>query len=65
MNDYVDIGIFGKKGEIIYLEKHKVQGGENHFTISVDQVPAEVGIDPFNRLIDKDTKDHMRKVTKK
>lgn len=67
--DYIDIGIFteeevdGKKEEVeIYLQKHKITNINNKVTIIVDKKPIEVGIDPYNKLIDTKSDDNRRKL---
>ncbi|MDN3507204.1 MAG: M1 family aminopeptidase [Simkaniaceae bacterium] len=62
MDDYVDIGVFDEKGYTLYLEKHKAQSGENVFHIQVERMPHKAGVDPINKLIDKDPKNHLVKV---
>jgi ABC-2 type transport system permease protein len=68
MNDYIDIGIFEKgateKNSLeLYNKKHKIKSGLNTFEIIVDKEPYEASIDPYSKLIDKDTDDNIRKVT--
>ena len=65
--DYIDIGIFGKeeidgkkKETILYLKKHKITTINNRIELTVDQKPTEVGIDPFNKLIDINSNDNRR-----
>jgi ABC-2 type transport system permease protein len=65
--DYIDIGIFGeedidgkKKETILYLKKHKITTINNRIELVVDQKPREVGIDPFNKLIDINSNDNRR-----
>ncbi len=67
--DYIDIGIFtkedldGKKKEKeLYLKKHKVTAINNKVTIIVDEKPNEVGIDPYNKLIDTSSDDNRREL---
>ena len=67
--DYIDIGIFGeeeingKKKEIeLYLMKHKIITINNKVTIIVDQKPTQVGIDPYNKLIDTDSRDNRKRL---
>ncbi len=69
LQDYVDIGIFGeeeidgKKKEIeLYLKKHKVTQINNRISIIVDKKPVEVGVDPYNKLIDTQSGDNRRKL---
>lgn len=67
--DYIDLAIFGKsdekgvEGKILYLQKVKISQIENDFTIIVDEEPMEVGIDPYNKLIDTRSIDNRKKVT--
>jgi ABC-2 type transport system permease protein len=72
LNDYIDVGIFaageedGKsKEKVLYLQKHKISQIENKFTITVNERPKEVGIDPYNKLIDRNSDDNRRKVEEK
>jgi len=44
------------------MSKHKITDIENEFTIVVDKEPTEVGIDPYNKLIDANSGDNRRKV---
>ncbi len=69
LSDYIDVGIFteeeidGKKREkILYLKKHKITSIYNKITLVVDEKPIEVGIDPFNKLIDTQSEDNRKKI---
>jgi len=67
--DYIDIGIFaedededGEMKEVeLYLKKYKITEINNKITIIVDRKPAEVGVDPYNKLIDTSSDDNRRK----
>jgi len=61
MNDILDIGVFDKDGNILYLKKHLVKSGENTFEVIVDKIPFKGGIDPINKLIDKVSDDNLIK----
>jgi len=68
LNDYVEVGVFGEqtvKGKVkekeLYLKKHKITQIDNKFVIIVDEKPVEVGIDPYNKLIDTNSNDNRRK----
>lgn len=66
-NDYIDIGVLAKNGKddkVLYLKKHLVHSGENTFEIIVDQKPEYAGIDPMNKLIDRDSDDNRIVVEK-
>ena len=68
--DYIDIGVFaeeedeeGKMKEIeLYLKKHKITEINNKLTIIVDKEPIEVGVDPYNKLIDTNSNDNRRRL---
>ncbi len=67
----IDVGVFSKSLEDVYrgdehvivLEKRTVKSDENTFTFTVDETPVEVGIDPYNTLIDRVIDDNVRTVT--
>ncbi len=69
LEDYIDVGIFtkeevdGEKREVeLYLQKHKITQVNNKVTIIVDKKPTEVGIDPYNKLIDTQSEDNRQKL---
>ena len=70
LDDWIDVGVFGEtRGEgasveptVLYLEKHRVTEAEPTFEIVVDQKPARAGIDPFNKLIDRNSRDNLKSV---
>jgi hypothetical protein len=67
LHDLIDIGVFnGKKDEekTLYLQKEWLTQPEQTFEIVVDQMPTMAGIDPFNKLIDRDADDNWISVTK-
>ena len=53
------------KDSLIYLQKHKITQEENSFTLTVGAEPVKAGIDPINKLIDRNPKDNMKSVTEK
>jgi len=66
MNDFVDIGVFVGRGLEeceLYLQKHRLTGGEATFEIVVDERPTRAGIDPYNKLIDRVSGDNVVAVT--
>jgi ABC-2 type transport system permease protein len=69
LEDYIDVGVFteeevdGAKEEVeLYFKKHKITNIYNKVTIIVDSKPTEVGIDPYNKLIDTQSEDNRRKL---
>lgn len=59
MNDFIDVGVFNAKGELLDLKKTKVHSGLNRFKIRVNQRPVKAGIDPLNKLIDRVPDDNL------
>jgi ABC-2 type transport system permease protein len=64
-NDWIDIGVFAKNekhqnsfGEMIYLKKMKISDKQQKIELIVDKEPYMFGIDPFNKLIDRDAGDN-------
>jgi ABC-2 type transport system permease protein len=67
VNDLVDIGVFtGSKDQEkpLYFQKHWVHDGRQTFDIVVDQMPSRAGIDPLNKLIDRNGDDNEMDVSK-
>ena len=66
LEDYIDIGIFGEDDDEneteLYLKKHKISSIHNKVSIIVDKEPKEVGIDPYNKLIDTNSEDNRKKI---
>jgi hypothetical protein len=63
IDDWIDVGVFGEdESDVLYLEKHHVTEPEMTFTVVVDQAPARAGIDPYNKLIDRDSDDNVSSV---
>ena len=66
IHDYVDVGVFsGKKGEEtpLSVRKEKITGGQQTFTFVVKELPTRAGIDPYNKLIDRNLDDNSMDVT--
>jgi ABC-2 type transport system permease protein len=67
LDDYIEIGVFsGKKDEEkpLYLKKEKISEEHKTYVITVDEPPTLAGIDPYNKLIDRNADDNMIDVTK-
>jgi ABC-2 type transport system permease protein len=65
MHDFVDIGVLDESGHYLYLQKHKIENDETELTLTVDKLPAQAGIDPLNKLIDRNPDDNLIKVGKR
>ncbi|MGF7023280.1 M1 family aminopeptidase [Sphingobacterium sp. HSC-15S19] len=67
--DYIEVGVFsdkkskdGNKRQELYLKKHKIDRINNTITLIVDQKPEQVGIDPYNKLIDIESDDNRKEI---
>jgi len=64
----IDIGAFeknpdeAKPGEDpeIYLKKHRINQQETTITLLLDKRPTHVGIDPYNKLVDRNSEDNVK-----
>ena len=67
LHDLIDIGVFkGKKDEEkpLYLKKQWLPQPTQTFEIVVDEPPTRAGIDPYNKLIDRNSDDNTVDVEK-
>ncbi len=69
--NYIEIGLFGEDitseedvplKNPYYLERKWLQPGENTFTIVTDQKPVKAGVDPYNKLIDRNSNDNLKAI---
>ncbi|GAA4371525.1 ABC transporter permease/M1 family aminopeptidase [Hymenobacter koreensis] len=66
--DLIDIGVSArKKGKggtyedvPMVMEKRRLKPGQNRFEFTVPQKPDRVGIDPFNKLVDRNPDDNTK-----
>ncbi len=69
INDWIDIGIYGKnkagKDSLIYLRKHKVNQKETTYSLTVKTKPLKAGIDPLHKLIDRHSNDNTKGLVRK
>src|SRR5262249_57895046 len=70
LDEPIDIGVFArgasgkeKDEKVLLLEKRAVVDGDGTVTLTVDELPYEVGIDPYNKLIDRVPDDNRTRVT--
>src|SRR5206468_9394312 len=66
LDDWIDIGVFGERdpkgpseGRLLAMEKRHVDSASATFEMVVDQAPKKAGVDPFNKLIDRDPDDDL------
>jgi ABC-2 type transport system permease protein len=60
VNDLIDIGVFGEKEKVLFSEKRRITRPLQTFEIVVGEKPVKAGIDPFNKLIDRNPKDNVK-----
>jgi ABC-2 type transport system permease protein len=66
LNDRFDVGIFSMspddakaKDHVLVFQKEMIQSGENKFSFEVKQLPKFAGIDPYIKMIDRNSDDNM------
>ena len=67
MHDLVDIGVFTGPRETekpLYLQKQWISGGRQTISVVIDRMPSRAGIDPYNKLIDRNADDNETDVNK-
>ncbi|NNF46831.1 MAG: hypothetical protein HKN69_08680, partial [Desulfofustis sp.] len=75
LSEMIDIGLFldnpdelsggeeaSAESRLVYLQKHEITGGENVIKVIVPEKPLYAGIDPFIKLIDRDSADNIIKL---
>jgi ABC-type transport system involved in multi-copper enzyme maturation permease subunit len=60
VNDLIDIGVFAEKEKVLFSEKRRITKPKETFEIVVGEQPVKAGIDPFNKLIDRNPKDNVK-----
>ncbi len=65
MNDLVEIGVFGEGkngalGELLYLERQRIVSGKQTIRVVVSQAPVRAGIDPYDKVLDRERGDNVR-----
>ncbi len=64
----IDIAVLGEEDEatkqpaVLYMEKQRIMLQTQSFTVQVPTRPVSVGIDPFNKLIDRNPDDNTRRL---
>ena len=66
----IDIGVFARGADgkeahekVLLLEKRQIADGDSTITVTVDAEPYEAGIDPYNKLVDRNSGDNRKRVT--
>ena len=64
IHDLIDIGVLDTDGKFLYLQKHEITKDSEDLTLTVDRQPAQAGIDPLIKLIDRNPDDNTTAATK-
>ena len=49
--------------DILNSKEKRIDQAESQFTVNVNRQPASVGIDPFNKMIDRNSDDNVTRVS--
>ncbi|NQZ86524.1 MAG: hypothetical protein HRT54_02965 [Colwellia sp.] len=60
--DITNSGTSQEDGNILYLKKHRIKDGKNIITLIVSKKPLFAAVDPFVKLIDRDSNDNIFKL---
>ncbi|MEO8217042.1 MAG: M1 family aminopeptidase, partial [Acidobacteriota bacterium] len=66
IHEAIDIGVFGEEGPkkketVLFFAKRPISSGKQTFEVVVDRKPVKAGIDPYNKLIDRNPDDNVKK----
>jgi len=65
VHDWIDVGVRDSSGKFLYLQKQKIDQKHVEVDVTVNGVPARAGIDPLDKLIDRNPEDNVVSVEKK
>lgn len=65
MDDWVDVGVLGEKSDqgqnkVLLLEKKRITEPKMQFEFTVNEPPKKAGIDPLNKLVDRNPDDNTK-----
>jgi aminopeptidase N len=71
MDEAVELGVFTaepgrrefRSSDVLVLERRRIESGRLHVSLVVDKAPVWVGIDPYNKRIDRNSEDNLAKVS--
>ncbi len=58
-DDWMDVGALDEEGSALHVEKRKVRSGRSELSFHVAARPSRVGIDPLNKLVDRNSQDNV------
>ena len=69
LDDFIEVGVFARAAgasereeRALYLERQRITQPRGTITVTVDAMPYEVGLDPYNKLIDRLPDDNRKTV---
>ncbi|MEM7356217.1 MAG: M1 family aminopeptidase, partial [Acidobacteriota bacterium] len=70
LDDWIEIGVFGETQDggrreetVLLLEKRHITDEDVTFELVVDEKPVRAGIDPYNKLVDRNSDDNVKRVS--
>jgi aminopeptidase N len=71
LDEPIEIGVFTEEpgdkdfdaGSVLLFERRPVRSGTQEWTLVLDREPVWAGIDPYNKRIDRNAEDNLKKVT--
>ncbi len=58
LNEYIQIGLYNKNDELISIHKHLVQKTDTMISITVEEQPSKIVLDPNLLILDKNLRDN-------
>jgi ABC-type transport system involved in multi-copper enzyme maturation permease subunit len=69
MDDLVEVGVFAERagnsgglGDTLYLKQHRIRSGKQTITVVVPRRPAQAGVDPYRKFIERERDDNVAAV---
>jgi len=70
LNEAMDVGVFTApvgegafdRRDVVLFEQRPIRSGTQKLTVVVNREPTHVGVDPYNKRIDRDSDDNVRSV---
>ena len=60
--NYIDIGVYKNKNTLQYVQRYKLKQGVTKMTVTVNEAPYKVAVDPKMLLIDRKLSDNEKKI---
>jgi ABC-2 type transport system permease protein len=72
LDEVFDVGVFaaepGKLGysaqSVLHFDRQRIKSGKQTLTVVVDKAPEFVGVDPYNKRIDRNSADNLTRIDK-